>query len=498
VTVPVINERGPGQHAAFLSCRQAFVLLASYFALQALLRWLVSDSAELDESEQLLWTQMWSWGYGSDPPLYTWLQILTFHVTGTNVLGLALLKNLLLFGAFVATFYGAKEVARDEQVAVLAALSLLLFPEITWESQRDLTHSVLATALAAATFWVAVRVIRFESPFDYAALGVCLGLGTLSKYSYVLFALGLAASALTVPRYRPALRGRWIWLTIAIFFLITVLHFLWVKLSPTTAFSRPRDLIASTGGRNVMSWMRGLFSILKCAVMLTGVLVAVYIWSFRRFSLAAREGDLVDFWKWMRRMLLVVLLVCLAVVAASAVELRDRWFQPIVFLGAITSALLVRDGMGRAQKRRFVAVVSAILLLTLIILPGIPLVASLTRRPTRLNAPYAALCDQLRERLPAPGVIVADSRLVGGNLRLQFRNSAVVAPEFRGLQVPLRGNWLAVWDATRTARPSEELANLVKELRGASLNELTPSYVEAPCKYTRFKTMRLGYVELPR
>ena len=45
----------------------------------------------------------------------------------------------------------------DSPTSALAALSLILFPQITYESQRDLTHSVLATSLAAATFLCAAR-----------------------------------------------------------------------------------------------------------------------------------------------------------------------------------------------------------------------------------------------------------------------------------------------------------------------------------------------------
>src|SRR5689334_6890590 len=174
---------------SLLTGRRALILLACYFALQALFRALVSNSAELDESEQILFAQSWSWGYGSDPPLYTWLQILVFRVLGTHIFALAFLKNALLFSAFLFTYLGAKQITGDTRISTVAMLSLLLFPQITWESQRDLTHSVLATALAAATFYGLARLLRLGAARDFLLLGICLGLGTLSKYSYCLFAL---------------------------------------------------------------------------------------------------------------------------------------------------------------------------------------------------------------------------------------------------------------------------------------------------------------------
>ena len=49
-------------------------LLLLYFGAQVVARLWVSDALELDEAEQVLWTQQLALGYGTQPPLYTWLQ----------------------------------------------------------------------------------------------------------------------------------------------------------------------------------------------------------------------------------------------------------------------------------------------------------------------------------------------------------------------------------------------------------------------------------------
>ena len=56
----------------------------------------VSPALELDEAEQALWSQALSWGYGSQPPLYTWLQAGWFALLGPGVLALSSLKFMLL------------------------------------------------------------------------------------------------------------------------------------------------------------------------------------------------------------------------------------------------------------------------------------------------------------------------------------------------------------------------------------------------------------------
>jgi len=119
----------------------------------------VAGGVEKDEAEQLLWTQTLAWGYGPQPPLYSWLQWALFQLTGPTVVGLALLKNALLFATYAFTWAAARRLL-EPAPAALAAASLLLLPQVAWESQRDLTHTVLVTSAAAATLWLAIGLLQ--------------------------------------------------------------------------------------------------------------------------------------------------------------------------------------------------------------------------------------------------------------------------------------------------------------------------------------------------
>src|SRR5690606_3921831 len=103
-------------------------------------------------AEQALVSQRLRLGYGTQPPLYSWLQWILFQVFGLNLFALSALKNLLLFSTYASLFFLARPLIGNGP-AMAASASLLLFPQIAWESQRDLTHSVLLTALACATLW---------------------------------------------------------------------------------------------------------------------------------------------------------------------------------------------------------------------------------------------------------------------------------------------------------------------------------------------------------
>ena len=485
------NPPTSGSTSGWLTRRRVFIGLTAYFLLQTVIRVLVSDSAELDESHQLLCVQEWRWGYGSDPPLYTWLQRLVFLIVGPGILGLALLKNTLLFSAFSFTYLGAKELTRDERIALLATLSLFLFPQIAWESQRDLTHSVLAMTLGAATFYMAVKVWRSGSAALYALLGLCAGLGTLSKYSYCMFALALGAAALTIPTFRRALLSKRALISLAVFGLVVVFHLNWVFDSPELFWQRPAELIRRSDNRAIMGRVLGVASVAMCVVTLGGAISVLYLFIFRGLSIESK-GEFREARLWIQRTLLGSAVVGLGVVLWLGIELKDRWFQPAIFLIAILAAILVRNRVTAAAERRFLLTVGAVAALVLTLLTGIPLAASITHRPTRLNAPFSVLSAQLKASAGEPGVIVANTRLVGGNLKLFFPGSIVVSPEFKA-QCATDIAWLVVWDASKNPGPPPALVDLVAAMRGIDMRNLKAAFTEAFYKHTRAKVMKLGY-----
>ena len=458
---------------------RVFALVIGYFLLQALFRALVSDSVELDESEQVLCAQVWQWGYASDPPLYAWLQTLAFSILGRGVIGLALFKNSLLFAAFAFTYLATREIVDDERVPLVAMLSMFLFPQITWESQRDLTHSVLATALSAATFYVALRLIKSRRPGWYALLGLCVGFGTLSKYNYCIFAFGLSAAALSLPDLRRALLNRWTLLTVALWIIITLPYFRWVLEYPEIAFRRSSEVIKSSQHGLVVGRVLGVASLMRGGLTLLGVLTIVHVISFGTAATTRPSGSVAQMERWIVRTIMVAVVVFLVLVLVLGIQLKDRWLQPMVFLAAIAASLFSWNRLTPARSARFLVLVIALAATALVVLPAIPLLASITHRPTRLNAPYKALAEQLQAAAPRPGMIMAGTRLVGGNLKLYYPASAVIAPEVSSLRLPAHPPFLVVWDATKNPAPPERLTTMVAKSTGMDITKLSSSVVEA-------------------
>src|SRR5690606_16254725 len=133
-----------------------------------------------------------------------------------------------LYATFLFTFLSARLVLEDERRAALAALALFTIPQLAWESQRALSHTVIAVALAAATLYVALHLLRAGKPVLYALLGACIGLGTLSKYNYILFVVAMLLAALSIAPLRARLRSPWIILTLAVAGALLLPHLAWL------------------------------------------------------------------------------------------------------------------------------------------------------------------------------------------------------------------------------------------------------------------------------
>ena len=76
---------------------------------------------------------------------------------------------------------------------------MLLLPQIGWESQRDLTHSVLVTGMASMTLWLALTMLeRKPGCRHYLLLGLLIGTA-LGAVTAVHLALSKTAERLLLP-----------------------------------------------------------------------------------------------------------------------------------------------------------------------------------------------------------------------------------------------------------------------------------------------------------
>jgi 4-amino-4-deoxy-L-arabinose transferase-like glycosyltransferase len=388
------------------------LVLAAYFLLQVVLRISSPAALKLDEAESVLAFQQLRLGYGSQPPLYAWLQWLVFSLFGVNLLALSVLKNLLLFGTCLGMFFAAR-VLVGVYGAIIAAASLVLLPPIGWEAQLDQTHSVLATCMAALALWCYVGLLGDGGMLRHALFGLLIGLGLQSKYNFAVFALALMAGSLLVPEHRRAVWNRKAWIGLALLVLSLAPHGLWLfdHLELATRATRAKMLGPEAGYASNVA--RGFSSMAGASLLFATPLGIVYgwIWWRHRDQAQARfDHAHARFFLWYG--LAAYACITALVLAGALGSMKPRWLQPVLFLLPLASLAIYPALAQPAVCRR---VLRAAAVCAIVILAGLSARAYLGKNT---RAPYAELTAQLVQRFPHTRTLVAGGLRDAGNLYL--------------------------------------------------------------------------------
>lgn len=473
-------------------------LVALYFAVQIALRIITSPTADLDESEQLVFTQVFQWGYGPQPPLYTWLQMVFFQLFGVSVFSLALLKNLLLFGAYYFTYDSARRITNEHRAGVTAALLLFIFPHISWESQRDLTHTVLAAMMAVAT--LDAFLVLHERPRlqNYLLLGGCLGLGMISNYNYTFIGLGLIFAGAVIAPYRRTVLDARMLLALGLAAAIVTPHLAWV--------SSHRDLVMVSVNKfdtqeNISAlqaaWL-GLSSLVMAVLAVPAP--AFVVWMLvNRGKIGKTRAKGRD----ARNLILTAIGLPLLVIAVMALVFRathfkERWFEPVL----ITTPILfvaAFDAWSKPQTTlRLLRIVLVVGTLICVAIPGRVWLAERMHRHELLNAPFEKLTRGIAARSERIGFAAVENTWIGGNLRLCVAGLPVLCP---GFVVPTlarsSADRLVVWNANPSATMPQALKQAFAGVVDFTKPPLAIETTEATLRQYRHERMKLAVALLP-
>jgi 4-amino-4-deoxy-L-arabinose transferase-like glycosyltransferase len=492
-----VSGKGIGSAEA-PTARQLLVVILIYFAAQITLRSLISSSADRDEADQLVQTQTFSWGYGPQPPLYAWIQIGFFKAFGLSIFSLALLKNLLLFCTYLLTYLNARFITRRHDCGAAAAASLLFIPQIAWESQRDLNHSVLAATLAAATFFCFIRLSSQPGWSRHVIFGLCVGFGLLSKFNYALAFVGLMLAALSVREWRTAVWNARMALVPAIALILCLPTGLWILQHRGLAFETVSKLHIKESESLLTVVLTGFGNAAASTMTFLGSMLLIYLLIFWK----KKGRNLFDFQSEYARLLLRMLLAIYALIAIGILffrttELHERWLQPLLINSPVLVITLLQQHLDRARLKCILFLAVAVMVAVSIVIPGRILLGERLHRTEPLNRPYDELARQLQQPLANISMVAVDNRLLGGNLRLSLPEKTYFTPDIAPIfLLPGRSCALA-WDASVATNAPKALIDFANRYGFGDLTNSPPRYFSATFKYHRTRQMRIG-VLLPR
>ncbi len=409
-------------------------LLALALAHVAARLW-VSPALKWDEGEQMLWSQQLAWGYGAQPPLYTWLQWGFNAALGPSVLALSLLKHTLLALTYLLMALAARQLMLP-RAAVWASASMLLIPALGWTSVRDQTHSVLVTCAVAGSWWALLRLWRRPAPAGYALLGFFLALGVLAKYNYALFAGALLLAALSVRPARAALLAPGWWWAPLVAALLLLPHGLWLLGHWPEASAETLQKMQIDEHTGVLTGLGALARGLAATLLPWAVLALACFGRGWRTAASRPTHE-----RWMlsvfgRYLLLIAAALLAMVLLAGVSHFKERWLLPLLCAVPLM-AFAWRPGLAEVRRGRwFTAVIVLFAAIFLLMATGRAWFAGQRGKPDELNHPVAALTDALRQAgYDGRSPIIAADHMLAGLLRTRF--PAAPAQSCTGAAAPL-------------------------------------------------------------
>lgn len=167
------------------------ILALATMAFTLLVRFLYSGTAELIPDEAYYWNykQHLNLGYLDHPPMIAWLIWLSTSVFGDNEFGVRFFA-LLCGGMTLFFIFRLTALLFDKTSAYIALLFVSTLP-FTVATGFLATTDALQTALWAACLYFLAGLINTSRAGAWLGVGLCIGLGLLSKYTMALLAVAV-------------------------------------------------------------------------------------------------------------------------------------------------------------------------------------------------------------------------------------------------------------------------------------------------------------------
>ncbi|RWA75743.1 glycosyltransferase family 39 protein [Mesorhizobium sp.] len=382
---------------------------------------LMGTGVGVDDAEQLMATRFLAAGYGSSqPPLYTWLGILTASLVGTNILALKIVKYALLAGGLIASFAAVRRLGYSNRAATAAMFGLLLFPQIVWEMQHALTHSAAVFCVSSLLLLAVVEVQKRRSAAAYVLLGLATAAAMLSKYNIVIFIAALFIAALSLRETREAIFDRRLLISVIVAILACLPTFYWSLAHLEDLLAHSSGFGVAEGGNAAKTASLGILGLGNAILNFAGLPVAVFAVAFflarRQPAPPSRPGP------WPEKLLwhaigFAVVITLVVVLAGGVTQFRDRWLLPLFVL--LPAALAMRlDAMGERGRKTQATIVFAGAVIAILVMPvsWYMHIYGGDSRGSIVRTDYASLQRQLTADGPV-GTVISNWFWIG-NLRL--------------------------------------------------------------------------------
>ena len=437
------------------------VLIAGYLLLHLLLRGYFSPTLSTDDMFENVFVQELKLGYQvRQPPVYEWLLYGVQKIFGPTIWSFLVLKYSLVL-CFALFLYGvARQAIANEKLAALAVFSWVAFYQIGFNLHEGVTHTAVLMAASAVTVYCFLWVLRDKTIGPAVCLGLAVGLGMLSKHSYVLVPAAMFLSALSDRHWRGQIRLPLLVASGVIAVLMYSPYLYWV-------FSSEQALVGSAlnvmregeQGSDVTRILTGelrLFTSLLgfSAPFLPLVLLLFFPALFGKGKVRERSASDPEVYRvgqlLQRALLISLALAFTGVLLSGAQYIKERHMHPVLLLLPLVIFFQISR---RTYAARSVKIYSSVLAVLVLVVLGIRVSGFLAPDKKmcggycRHMKPYEDLGEQLKAQFPeaAQATIVSLDEYTGGNLRVTLPDARHIIHSFQP-STDQRPDCFIVWD----------------------------------------------------
>jgi 4-amino-4-deoxy-L-arabinose transferase-like glycosyltransferase len=178
-----------------------------------------------DELQTLSDALHMDWGFVAYPPFTPFVERISVAIFGHWLIGLRMASVIAQAIVIVVTGLMARELGGGRLAQTTAALSVALAPLALFEGTefQYTTFDYLWWVLIA---YFVIRLLKSDDPRWCLAIGACVGLGLITKYTMVFYASGVVLGVV-LTHARKFLASGWFWAGMGLAFLICLPNVIW-------------------------------------------------------------------------------------------------------------------------------------------------------------------------------------------------------------------------------------------------------------------------------
>ena len=292
-----------------------------------------------DEAYYFHWSEQLDWGYYSKPPMVAWLISASTFLFGISELSVKIFSPLL-YAATAWLVYVLAKLCLNKRAAIYATLIFSSTPLVGFNSLFITTDAPLFFFWALSSY-LFLRALKTDSWRHWLFLGFSIGLGILSKYTFVALPLGLLCYAL-IQRQWFLFQSLKVWSAVGIALILACLNLYWNWAHDFIAFSHTKE-IAKLDGALLKPWE--LLSFLGTQILIFG-----FVWSMALIACSAsvyrglKENSNLVF-------LLCTALPILVIIGSQAFLSRAfaNWAGPFIIPTSILAAYVIQKHLSPAK-----------------------------------------------------------------------------------------------------------------------------------------------------